>query len=163
MYAYLRAACPIAPDLRGQVISSESCDEDWDDLRLSVFDDLAHARLSWQIAIRVAAFIARAFRVKAYDVAFTVFTQLQKPARGICVKVLFSGVIEKGWVHRPEAHYQIYKHSQPALVEESAAYRKEEAFLPFGVFIEHSRDYIHIKERAMISYEQDWPFMVEHL
>ena len=108
---------PISQHLFRKIVSQPG-DENRNHLRRCVLYEFSDPRLRRQERIRIRSFVARAFRVKANDVARARSGRARSRSRNENLsKARFSmsrffARRKKRRIHRPPTHHQIYKHSQ---------------------------------------------------
>src|SRR5262252_8038624 len=99
--------------------------------------------------------------MKPNHVARAFATELYQPAHRVLVKRaslrqrIFSR--HKEWrVHGPPSHDEVHKHAQQTLIVKASPHGKEKLLAPFRLAKQGRRDHIHIKERPMVSDQEDW-------
>src|SRR5688572_33237036 len=117
-------AVPVSHHLTRQAIA-EARDKDGNHLWPRIHDQLPYSRLRTQKRIRIRVFVARSFRMKADDVAWSSPRETAKNAKRVLIKraLLRQRVIatsEKRRIHRPPTHDQVDQQSERRLIEKPA-------------------------------------------
>src|SRR5437879_3309767 len=109
------AAEPVSQNLSRQIVS-QSSDKNRNNLRISILDEFPYAWLRSEERVRMVALIARAFGMKADDVARALTTELRESPH----RILIEGALlrhrifprhKERRIHRPPSHHQIDKHA----------------------------------------------------
>src|SRR5690349_11027657 len=109
--ANLLAAGPVAKDLFRKIVA-EACNENRDDLRISIQDHFADSGLSGEEIVWIFAKVPLPFRMESDDVPITLRGKTgQFPQRKLVEFsfLAFALFAEERRVHRPPAHHEVHE------------------------------------------------------
>src|SRR2546426_6015797 len=128
------AAEPVSQNLSRQIVS-QSSDKNRNNLRISILYQFPYAWLRPKERVRIVALVARAFGMKADDVAGALTTELRQSPHGILIKRallrhrIFSRY-KKRRIHRPPSHQQIDEHAGDCMIVKTSPQRKDKLLAP---------------------------------